>query len=262
MNTKRMCLLVATAAVLFLVGCGKRDFVSPSLSKADWIVAKDGSGDYRKINDAIENASEGDVIFVKPGTYYEKVEIETDNIALIGAGPGKTIIDADGEYSAVDINADGCIVSGFTLTGASSHGIYVGDGHHHIHHCLITDNDDRGIYLSNLFGDGSALIEFCTIVDNKVSGIYSIDDNPKTIIRYCIITGRGRGIVSDENKEGMTITYNVLKNKSTNFDRVKRGKGNIEADPLFVNPKKGDYRLKKGSPAINIDGKGNNAGCF
>lgn len=74
--------------------------------------------------------------------------------------------------------------------------------------------------------------------------------------------GSGRGIVSDDDEGGMTIEYNVLDNENENFDRVPEGEGNIEDDPRFVNQGKGDYRLKKDSPAINIDGEGNTAGCF
>ncbi len=259
MNTKRI-LLVLPAVALLLTGCPKQQTITAP--DADIVVAKDGTGQYRKIMAAIRAADEGDVIFVKPGTYKEKVVIDKDDITLIGAGPGKTIIDADGEYAAINLSGDDCTIEGFTLTGGESHGVYVEDGHHQISRCLIYGNDDRGIYLSNLFGDGSAVIEFCTIVDNNVSGIYSVKDHEDTEIRYCIIARNERGIVADENEDGMTIEYNVLDNEDENFDGVPEGEGNIEADPMFVNPAQGDYRLKKGSPAIDIDGDGTTAGCF
>jgi len=255
-------LLALLVLVLAFGGCAGRKTVAP-MPDADIVVAADGSGDYRTIGRAIDAADDGDVILVRPGRYEEEVEVEdVDDIELIGSGPGMTIIDADDGYAALALNCDGVIVSGFTLTGAGSHGIYVKDGHHMIDHCLVYDNDDRGIYISNMFGEGSAEIEYCTIVDNEVSGIYSVDDNDDTEISYCIIARNGRGIVSDANEGGMTIEYNVLDNETENFDRVPEGEGNIVDDPGFLAPHAGDYHLEAGSPAIDIDGMGNNAGCF
>jgi len=197
-----------------------------------------------------------------PGTYKEEVEVEKDETTLLGAGPGKTVIDAGGEFAALTLSGEDCTVEGLTLTGGVSHVINVKDGHHDISRCLIYGNDDRGIYLSNMFGTGTARIEYCTIVDNGPSGIYSIDDPSGTEIRFCIIAGNGRGVVSDEDKGGMTIEYNVLDNEGENFDDVPEGEGNVESDPRFINPKGGDYRLEKSSPAIDVDGKGHTAGCF
>jgi hypothetical protein len=60
----------------------------------------------------------------------------------------------------------------------------------------------------------------------------------------------------------MTIENNVMDNTGEDFDRVSPGDDNVVADPMFADPENGNFKLKKGSPAINIDGEGNNAGCF
>lgn len=254
-------LLLLPALLLIFAGCPKTVTVSPR-PEADIVVAADGSGDYEEITEALDAADDGDIIYVAAGTYEEEVELELDNVTLLGAGPGKTIIDADGEYAALSLSGDDCTVEGFSLTGGESHGLYVKDGHHNVSRCLIYGNDDRGIYLSNMFGTGTAVIEYCTIVDNDVSGIYSIDDPEETEIRFCIVARNDRGIVSDEDLGGMTIDYNVFDNEGENFDRVPEGDGNVEDDPKFVDPEDGNYRLKKSSPAIDIDGEGHTAGCF
>ena len=60
------------------------------------VVAQDGSGDFSLIQDAIESAPlAGEmrtVIFVKNGTYTEKIFIEKNNIALLGEDVDKTKI--------------------------------------------------------------------------------------------------------------------------------------------------------------------------
>jgi hypothetical protein len=259
---KKALLLVIPLLALVLLGCPKRQALTPWLDdvEPDIVVADDGSGDYRTIGAALEAADDGDVILVKPGKYEEEVEVEGDDIELLGSGPDRTTIDADGEYAAVSFTGDDCTVAGFTLSGGESHGAYVKDGHHHIEYCLVRNNGDRGIYISNMFGNGTAEVLHCTVVNNEVSGIYSIDDDSETEISYCIIAGNGRGIVSDEDKGNMTITYNVMDNSEEDFDRVSPGVGNVTGDPKFVGDD--DFRVKPGSPAVDIDGEGSRAGCF
>jgi hypothetical protein len=52
-----------------------------------------------------------------------------------------------------------------------------------------------------------------------------------------------------DGKDGCTtLTYTCISQKIS-------GKGNISNDPLFVNPEKDDFRLRKDSPCINAGKK-------
>lgn len=64
--------------------------------KPDYIVAKDGSGNYTSIQQALDaiNSFDGErhIIFIKKGIYNEKLLIEKCNITLIGENKDSTII--------------------------------------------------------------------------------------------------------------------------------------------------------------------------
>lgn len=72
---------------------------SSPASKANIVVAKDGSGKYKTIKEAITAASKRSrtsryVIYIKAGTYKENIEVgsKLKNIMFVGDGIGKTII--------------------------------------------------------------------------------------------------------------------------------------------------------------------------
>ncbi|KAI4354837.1 hypothetical protein L6164_003669 [Bauhinia variegata] len=93
---------------------------SSPASKANVVVAKDGSGKYTTVNAAISAAPKSSsgryVIYVKAGVYDEQVEIKSNNIMLVGDGIGKTVI--TGSKS----------VGGGTTTFRSATVAVVGDG--------------------------------------------------------------------------------------------------------------------------------------
>ncbi|XP_034929206.1 putative pectinesterase/pectinesterase inhibitor 24 [Populus alba] len=68
--------------------------------KADVVVAKDGSGKYKRISDALKNVPEKSkkryVIYVKKGIYFENVRVEKKqwNVMMIGDGMKATIVSA------------------------------------------------------------------------------------------------------------------------------------------------------------------------
>nr|GEW19629.1 putative pectinesterase/pectinesterase inhibitor 24 [Tanacetum cinerariifolium] len=72
----------------------------PAGIKADIVVAKDGSGKYKKISDALkavpEKSKKRFVIYVKKGVYSENVRIEKPmwNVMMIGDGMNSTIVSA------------------------------------------------------------------------------------------------------------------------------------------------------------------------
>lgn len=81
------------------VAAGDRKLLQSSTPRANVVVAQDGSGNYRKVSEAIAAAGKRSgsgryVIYVKQGTYRENVDIGKGlkNIMLLGDGIGRTII--------------------------------------------------------------------------------------------------------------------------------------------------------------------------
>ena len=64
---------------------------SESISGNTYFVGGHGQNNYSKIQDAIDNASDGDTIFVYSGIYHENIVINK-SITLLGSGQDSTII--------------------------------------------------------------------------------------------------------------------------------------------------------------------------
>jgi parallel beta-helix repeat protein len=96
-----------------------------SLGKT-WYVGGNGSGNFTKIQDAIDNASDGDTVKVYNGTYNETINI-TKAINLIGENKDSTIIDAKYQWNVISVIANGSIeIKNFTLRNSNI--IYAGAG--------------------------------------------------------------------------------------------------------------------------------------
>lgn len=85
--------------------------------KANAVVAKDGSGNYKTISEAINAASGGRrfVIYVKAGVYNEKIRTNKDGITLIG----------DGKYSTIIAGGDS-VNGGSSMPGSATFSKYSG----------------------------------------------------------------------------------------------------------------------------------------
>ncbi|KAF8027917.1 hypothetical protein BT93_E0750 [Corymbia citriodora subsp. variegata] len=113
---------------------------SSAASKANIVVAQDGSGNYKTISEAVTAASKRFgtaryIIYIKAGTYNENVQVGSnlDNIMFVGDGIGKTIITGSKSVgggsttfnsATVAIVGDGFIAQGITFrntAGAANH---------------------------------------------------------------------------------------------------------------------------------------------
>jgi hypothetical protein len=72
--------------------------------------------DYGTIQEAVNAASDGDMVYVHPGTYYEHIRLRP-GVHLVGAGAHRTVLDGDGlGENLIDFTgAAGAVVRGFTL---------------------------------------------------------------------------------------------------------------------------------------------------
>ena len=86
------------------------------------IVDSSGKGDYRRIQDGIENVSVGGTVYVREGIYRENIVIDKQ-IDLIGAGIHNTTIEGPWteDYGVIQINTNWVNVSGFKISSQYGH---------------------------------------------------------------------------------------------------------------------------------------------
>jgi parallel beta-helix repeat protein len=70
--------------------------------------------DYPTIQEAINNANEGDTIIVSAGTYYENIVLHK-SVNLLGESSYTTILDGKGVKDVVDVTANNVTIEGFTI---------------------------------------------------------------------------------------------------------------------------------------------------
>ena len=93
-------------------------FVLTPLGKTLY-VGGSGPNNYSSIQDAIDNASDGDAVFVYDGIYCENVVVNKVGLFLQGEDKFNTIIDIERTADdAVVISAEGVTFQGFTVTNA------------------------------------------------------------------------------------------------------------------------------------------------
>jgi nitrous oxidase accessory protein len=89
-------------------------------SRGNWLyVGGSEPGNYTKIQDAIDNTTDGDTVYVFPGIYNERIRIN-NSIHLQGVDPFTTII--DGQNTSNDILTcvgTDAVISGFTIFNCS-----------------------------------------------------------------------------------------------------------------------------------------------
>jgi parallel beta-helix repeat protein len=106
-------------------------------------VGGNGPGNYTRIQDALDNASIGNTIYVFPGMYHETLRITTP-VQLIGAETNSTVIDGKNDTYVVTLEAGNSTLSSFTITHSKMKfpyaGIYIVSDHNTISQNILTDN--------------------------------------------------------------------------------------------------------------------------
>jgi parallel beta-helix repeat protein len=128
-------------------------------------VGGSGPGNYSRIQDAIDDAEDGDTVFVyDDSSPYKENIILHKSISLIGENTETTIVNGKGELDVIDVQAVNAQITGFTLRNADG-GIYGS-----LNHSVISDN----IIECYQFGIGILYSSHNVISDNRISGGYEV----------------------------------------------------------------------------------------
>jgi len=222
----------------------------PTGTRGTIVVNASGGGDYTHLQWAIDNASEGDTVYVEAGIYNETVEI-AKSITLTGESLDRTMITGEGRI--VNVSADGVNISGFTVTGSTvayegigiylenvrncnvsgnncSNNSYCGISLQNTSHISITDNICNGIGITYTYGvystDGMGILVCETeevLIDNNLCsnntlhGIEFLSVNHSTIRNNtCSMNGGvfniGKGILLSKSNNNTIASNNCSGN--------------------------------------------------
>jgi parallel beta-helix repeat protein len=176
-------------------------------------VDKSGGANYTKIQDAINNASNGDAILVYSGTYYEYVDVNKQLILRgIDDGSGMPVVDVHGyengtvSRSAITLSANGIVLEGFKAINLGN-GILLNFSNNSILSGNIASNNKYGYGIFLQYSRNNTLIG--NIANSNLDGIQLEYSNNNTLT----------GNTANSNQNGIVLVVsnnNTLSNSSIN----------------------------------------------
>jgi parallel beta-helix repeat protein len=199
-----------------------------------YTVDDDGGQDFITIQEAIDAATAGDIVYVYPGTYHEKIVMK-DEVNVLGHAPNVTTIDGQQLYEhVVEYNGTaGAAIAGFRIKGSMLSG---GAGTWH----------RSGIYAAN----GPLMIRNNIIEDNHGGIAVKSGANPQIINNTIVnnfngIIFEGRYAMAAPERHVLVI-YNINKTAAALYQNIFEADG-IMTDITHIDDVAGtnlsDYRL-------------------
>jgi len=151
-------------------------------------------GNYTNIQEAIDNSSNGDTIFIYNNTYYENLVINK-SINLKGENKYNTIIDGSSNGDVIYISEDWVNISGFTIQNSGNNW------------------NDAAIEITTSYNNITDNI----ITPNNYNGIWLHDSANNNNITYNNIQNNHNGIVLEYSNNNIISSNNILSN---NYDGI------------------------------------------
>lgn len=227
------------------------DLSSPTkhTNKYKFVVAKDGTGNYTSVADAVEAADSDDFIFIKSGEYDEVIDLpENKRVHLVGENRCNTIIyNTYGDYFRAPLTMGGGSLEELTIYSKKVEGVtppeHVSYGIHVEKHSLynnslllkncIVKSDYSAALGMGMRGGCEIIIENCDFIHGSDSAALYFHDSDydayvgdqHITVRNCRLQCKGNPLgilfLQSQNKSDVYVTF------QNNFIRTKQGVNNI-----------------------------------
>ncbi|MHC4589364.1 MAG: right-handed parallel beta-helix repeat-containing protein [Planctomycetota bacterium] len=170
--------------------------------------------------------------------------------AIASFGPGKLRVagcvftdnEADGAAAVASAHLEAAFVNCLfarNIGGFVAGGIADGSGYAALVNCVLSRNE-AGMSAGAEFGSSEVLLVNTTVASNLGGGITCNTTEPE--FRNCVLWGNSPSQI-EASQAGVTYS---------DVEGGWPGTGNIDADPLFVQPGTDNVRLSVGSPCVNV----------
>jgi len=211
--------LVVGILLVFVGTCiipttGQNTEKSLSTSRGNWLyVGGDGLRNYTLIQDAIDNASEGDTVFVYSGWYYENIIINK-SIIVSGEDRNSTFILGENDSDIVRMTECSVVFKGFTIQkhneGVFS-AIYIVD----CWSSQISQNNVISFQNGIIMANSESILVSNNLIQNCSFGIFEVITGNITVTENRIEgNGKGYGIWIEATMFKNYITRNSITNNS------------------------------------------------
>jgi len=206
--------------------------------------------DYSTIQDAINNANEGNTIFVKEGVYFEHIKIDK-SLFLVGEDKESTVINAQQEGPTILVLQNNVTLIGFTILNgitpasptpyfpwvARPAGIHL----LHVSNCNITNNKIEntgcGIWLYNSHNNQireNQVINNSNSMRLELSSNNTIESNHlKNCFDGIIFTSSGNNIVKNNNIVNASNQFGVMGENISHYTNHVENSNKIDNKPIY-----------------------------
>lgn len=198
--------------------------------KQSIIVSKNGDGDYTTIQEAVDNAPEGSIVYVRKGAYSEIINIKKE-LSLIGENKANTVINPISEKNkyAIRLGAPGGIIKNFSITngapGLYTTGIRISASKTEIYNCNIYDTP---VGIASWSSDG--IIDNCKFWGCEDEGIVLIGNSLSSCnrnkITNCIFYENCDGIELQYSSNNTISDCEFYENTHTGIDAIASSNNN------------------------------------
>lgn len=203
-----------------------------------WSVDDDGPADFNSIQEAVDNASSGDTIFVHTGTYYEHVFINK-TITLVGENNNATIIDGNKTDNVLHIKTDNVTVENFAIRNSGMY-LYSGILVDHSIGIIISNNNVMYNYegIRLIFSENNMVRD--NIISNNYDGVYVYSSDNNVFFNNTINSSSYYGVYAYSSNNNSFHTNTVLNNSFAGISLIY-SEDNVVSGNIISNNYYGAY---------------------